>query len=324
MVFAGLIPLLLRKCVLPATCIGLASISCFAQQPIFFEVESTPYDNQMSRVYPILASETSYAPVPVSLTVVNQWMIKLHAIRYQYAKQWKTPDEVKLSRAADCKGKALTLYDEMVAEGAQNVRLIIGQYRAEDTLTHAWVEWETENGSYVLDPTFNWLAVQAEPQNSRKYIPFYAYEGGHKYQTTKAPFVAPTANVAAGYSKQFYLSARAGSGFAQPEPIGHGAGESFSAPTEFTTLRALPVQPNGQPASAMDGIHRVERSWANDRRLPLHVAEVRYPKAIAITPSAAQRWSPRVDGVRYPKATAIKPNAEYLVRMQPRSAATGL
>jgi hypothetical protein len=324
MEFASLIPLLLKRCVLPVACIGLASISSFAQQPVFFEVDSTPYDNQMTRVYPILASGGSHSSGPVSLKIVNQSMINLHAIRYRYSKQWKTPDEVQFLRTADCKGKAIALYDEMVAEGAENVRLIIGQYRAGDSLTHAWVEWDTENGSYVLDPTFNWLAVKAERQNSRKYIPFYGYQGEHKYQTAHAPFVAPTANVVAGYSKQFSLPVRVGSTFAQPGPFGDGAGQSFSATTEFATLRAQPLQSDAQPAFALEGLRRGEHSWYKAQCVSPNVEGARYPKALAVRPNAAQRVSPDVEGVRYPKALAVRSTAEYVIRVQPRSAASGL
>src|SRR5947207_6961904 len=113
--------------------------------------------------------------------------------------------------------------------------------------------------------------------------------GEHRYQTTKAPFTAPTANVAAGYSKQFHLPARVGFTFVQPEFIRDGIRQSLTATTEFATLRALPVQPGAQ------------RSWSNTRRL-----------------------SPNVAGARYPKAIAVRPSAEYVTRVQSRSAAAGL
>jgi hypothetical protein len=190
MLFVSVFPRLLRRCVLPIISIGLTAASCFAQQTVFFVVDSTPYDNQMARVGPVLASAGSYfAPAPVSLVNVNQWMIKLHALRYKYSKEWKTPDEVRISATADCKGKAIALYEEMAASGAENVRFIIGKHRAGDAQTHAWLEWDTESGSYVLDPTFNWLAARAEQPDSKKYVPFYAYEGAQKYRAVSAPFV---------------------------------------------------------------------------------------------------------------------------------------
>ena len=41
--------------------------------------------------------------------------------------EWKTPDEVHLGAYADCKGKAVALYNAMHARGAENVRLVIGK-----------------------------------------------------------------------------------------------------------------------------------------------------------------------------------------------------
>jgi hypothetical protein len=55
-----------------------------------------------------------------------------------------------------------------------------------------------------------------------------------------------------------------------------------------------------------------------------NVEGARYPKALAVRPNATQRVSPNVEGVRYPKALAVRPTAEYVIRVQPRSAAAGL
>jgi len=42
--------------------------------------------------------------------------------------EWKTPEEVQTSAFADCKGKALALYNNaMHSRGAQNVWLVIGK-----------------------------------------------------------------------------------------------------------------------------------------------------------------------------------------------------
>src|SRR6476646_4614823 len=83
----------------------------------------------------------------LSFALVNEWMMELRAIPYCYSREWKTPLEVEASRAADCKGKAVALYDRMQLNGAANVRLVIGKRRANDSLTHAWLEWETEFGT---------------------------------------------------------------------------------------------------------------------------------------------------------------------------------
>ena len=158
--------------------IGLTAICCFAQT-MFFAVDSTPYDHQMTRVYPTLAAH--YPATWISIVTINQWISSLRAMPYQYSSQWKTPAEVQSAHAADCKGKALLLYEKMQAMGARNFRLVIGKRRADASQTHAWVEWDTQVGTLLLDPTFNWTATQ-EVQDGFSYIPFYAYDGAYRYQ----------------------------------------------------------------------------------------------------------------------------------------------
>lgn len=163
-----------------AVCLGFTSVCCSAQ-PMFFAVKSTPYDRQMARVRPVLTCVASHSAGGIPLATVNQWMNTLRAIPYRYSRQWQTPSEVNAARAADCKGKAVTLYKIMQAMGARNVRLVIGRYRAHDWLTHAWLEWGTVDGNYVLDPTLRWMAAK-DKQDGSSYIPLYGYEGEHKYR----------------------------------------------------------------------------------------------------------------------------------------------
>ena len=47
---------------------------------------------------------------------------------------------------------------------------------------HAWVEWETAQGTFLLDPTLNWTATLTDLQDKSTYIPLYAFAGGHKYR----------------------------------------------------------------------------------------------------------------------------------------------
>jgi hypothetical protein len=178
-----------RKClaaIVASLC--LASAHGFAE-PIFFPVESTPYDNQMARVQPVLVSICGAPADAVSLTTINQWVDALRRLPYRYSKQWQTPFEVNMTRAGDCKGKALALYEVMQSMGVTDVRLVIGRHRAGDWFTHAWLEWETVEGTYVLDPTFNWHAIRAE-RNSAKYVPLYAYEGAQRYRAINANLVS--------------------------------------------------------------------------------------------------------------------------------------
>lgn len=152
---------------------------CLAQSE-FVEVAYTPYDHQMERIQPVLSASPCYAIDEVSLTLVNEWMIELRAMPYRYSREWRTPLEVQASRVGDCKGKALALYDRLQLNGVTNVRFVIGKRRAGDSLTHAWLEWETELGTLLLDPTFNWTVTFKSP-DPRRYVAFYGYEGTHKY-----------------------------------------------------------------------------------------------------------------------------------------------
>ena len=103
------------------------STSIAFAQTAFFEVDATPYDRQMLRVEPTIAAPIGYSMEELSFTLVNEWMIELRAMPYRYSKQWQTPSEVGAARVADCKGKALALYDRMQLNGATNLRLVIGR-----------------------------------------------------------------------------------------------------------------------------------------------------------------------------------------------------
>jgi predicted transglutaminase-like cysteine proteinase len=176
-------------------CIGLVSIPCRAQT-VFFAVRSTPYDRQMNRVSMVLRSNSLNRVGrvgPLSLMYVNEWLTNLRAIPYQYSKQWKTPAEVNSAMAGDCKGKAVMLYARMRANGATHVRFVIGKHHVSDLKTHAWLEWDTTNGTYLLDPTFNWAVTRADENDPMTYIAFYAYDGPRKYRAGYHRSSYPTA-----------------------------------------------------------------------------------------------------------------------------------
>ena len=161
--------------------VALGWTSVGFSQSTFLEVGSTPYDKQMARVQPTLTAPSGYMFDEISFALVNEWMIELRAMPYRYSREWRTPSEVEAARVADCKGKALALYDRMQLNGAANVRFVIGKRRASDSLTHAWLEWETYMGTVLLDPTFNWTAA-IKMSDPRNYVAFYGYEGAHKFQ----------------------------------------------------------------------------------------------------------------------------------------------
>ena len=168
--------------------IAIGSTSAVFAQSTFLEVASTPYDRQMSRIQPVLAAPSGYSFDGVSFALINEWMIELRAMPYRYSREWRTPFEVAAARAADCKGKALALYDRLQLNGAANVRFVIGKRRASDSLTHAWLEWETKMGTLLLDPTFNWTAT-IKVSDPRSYVAFYGYEGAHKYLAANSRLV---------------------------------------------------------------------------------------------------------------------------------------
>jgi hypothetical protein len=159
----------------------LSCLSAFAQSN-YVSVNSTPYDRQMTRIRPILSSGASHKEQNLSFGLVNHWIGDLRAIPYGFSKEWKTPDEVQTGAFADCKGKAVALYNVMHSRGAENVRLVIGKRLWSSHKTHAWLEWTTGGGTYILDPTINWSAFRAERSGRSSYIPLYAYAGTRKFR----------------------------------------------------------------------------------------------------------------------------------------------
>lgn len=173
----------------------LAAVICFAvypcfAQPVMLTVAATPYDNQMTRIQPVLASKPDQAKDGLSLNLVNHWIQGLREIPYGFSPQWKTPEEVATAPVADCKGKAVALYQKMQAHGAHNVRLVIGKRTPTSRKTHAWLEWSTAGNTYVLDPTINWTAYRSEQLGNQTYQPLYAYSGARKYRAVDAALVA--------------------------------------------------------------------------------------------------------------------------------------
>ena len=121
---------------------------------------------------------------------MNHWIESLRAIPYGFSTQWKTPAEVETAATADCKGKAVALYEKLRSAGASNFRLVIGRRAPSSRSTHAWLEWSTADGIYVLDPTINWMAYRIDDVGKGRYVPFYAYSGNHKFGAATATLLA--------------------------------------------------------------------------------------------------------------------------------------
>ena len=139
----------------------------------------------MARIRPVLTSPAN-SKAEVSISLVNQWMSDLRSIPYGFTAVWKTPAEAESGAPADCKAKSVALYKKMREAGASNVRLVIGKRTPSSRQTHAWLAWDTGNGSYVLDPTFNWAACSSSQVGRSNYQPLYAYSGSKKFRAAGA------------------------------------------------------------------------------------------------------------------------------------------
>src|SRR5207248_10364939 len=164
----------------------LSVAGCFAN-PILLSVKTTPYDRQMARIQPILVSAPAQGtdrelPMPL----INRWIGELRNIPYGFAMQWKTPAEVAREPVADCKGKAVALYQQMAQHGARGLRLVIGKRAPTSRSTHTWVQWTTASATYILDPTINWTVQTADDIADNSYVAYYAYTGHQKYRASAA------------------------------------------------------------------------------------------------------------------------------------------
>ncbi|MBA3960316.1 MAG: hypothetical protein H0X40_00230 [Chthoniobacterales bacterium] len=172
------------------TLIGLSCASSYAER-LLVTVNATPYDHQMSRIQPILSSEgRGRGQEHVSLRMVNNWIGNLRSIPYGFSRVWKTPSETQSGSPADCKAKAVALYQTMKDHGATDLRLVIGKRTSRSRATHAWLEWEADGDNYVLDPTINWMAYRSGDVGSSSYIPYYAFAGNRKYRAAPSTLVA--------------------------------------------------------------------------------------------------------------------------------------
>src|SRR5882724_1073743 len=186
MVLVSIIPFVPRRILFLATAFFALSIAtCFANS-LLATAKKTPFDHQMARIQPVLNAPAGAQHSGLPLSLVNQWIGELRAIPYNYSMEWKTPSEVAHAPAADCKGKAVALYQRMRENGARNLRLVIGRRTPVSRSTHTWIEWTSASVTFVLDPTINWVAqaVNEIPENS--YVPYYAFVGSRKYRAAAA------------------------------------------------------------------------------------------------------------------------------------------
>src|SRR5712692_1493082 len=101
---------------------------------------------------------------------------------------WQLPEETERLGRGDCEDKAIWLYAHMLAEGSDDVRLVLGKYHQGDPIFHAWVVWyphiQEKNGKvaqhvYILDPTITTGIWQAQDYPRGSYQPYYSL---HKHR----------------------------------------------------------------------------------------------------------------------------------------------
>ena len=180
-----------RSSLQATTCVWLllgwlvfSATRCFAKTT-YAAVASTPYDGQMSPTLPILRTPAARVAGDTSLATVDRWILELRVMPYEYSIPWRTAAELASAVVTDCKGKSALLYAKMRAHGHKQIYLIIGKRRVADLKTHAWLEWRTNRGTYVLDPTYCEAALPVRALEPATYIPQYGYDGVRKYRVRR-------------------------------------------------------------------------------------------------------------------------------------------
>ena len=99
--------------------------------------------------------------IPVNENVMGLWL----------------PPETTEAVGGVCIGVSLWLYDALHEHGFDNVRVAMGR-RYE--IMHAWIEWDSENGEYIIDPSFNFIARTGS--KTHYYEPMYCIYNGRTYE----------------------------------------------------------------------------------------------------------------------------------------------
>ena len=168
-----------------AACLALGATHCLADTT-YSVVSTTPFDRQMRPTVPLLQTPPGRPAGDTSFATLNRWILELRVIGYEYSLDWQTPAQLASAVVTDCKGKSALLYARMRTNGLSQVYFVIGKRRATDLSTHAWVEWRSRRGTYVLDPTFSEVAMPVRALQPATYIPRYAYDGLRKYRVRRS------------------------------------------------------------------------------------------------------------------------------------------
>ena len=141
--------------------------------------QATPFDNKISRS----GALESLSRVPET-TSADQLFLTARSFRYKKddatSDLWQTPQETEQRWAGDCEDKAVWLYANLKQNGYQDVRLVIGRFRAG---LHVWVTMPDGQGGYfILDPTAHKRIWNASDFPENLYRPLYSFDGLERYR----------------------------------------------------------------------------------------------------------------------------------------------
>jgi hypothetical protein len=148
-----------------------SKVAAFAAFDIGALSTSTPYDRYMTPVRTVLSR---LGPQKPSMDKVKKLMVQGRGFRYRMDDPYLAamPEKTALTRAGDCKDKALWLCNQL---GDRDVRFVIGKTEVGMRISHAWVMWRNEGRWWLLDCTLRSAPIAADEVSPDRYIPLYSY-----------------------------------------------------------------------------------------------------------------------------------------------------
>ena len=158
---------------------------------------ATPYDPYMSPVKLVLTHLNHLATEDNSMDRVRSLMREGRGFRYSFTSPYvaATPAVTAMTRAGDCKAKALWLADQLNDE---SVRFVIGKAHRTSQMSHAWLMWQHNNRWWILDCTNNWDPIPADRVSSSQYIPYYSFAKNAEYRHRATEILVANAGTVAG------------------------------------------------------------------------------------------------------------------------------
>jgi predicted transglutaminase-like cysteine proteinase len=145
-------------------------------------VKTTPYDRQHREVRKLtclpchnmssVAYDRQYRKVRKYLETASRFQYKADTVGGDY---WQTPYETEKLSMGDCEDKAIWLYSELIKEGFEDIRLVLGNYRRSRSSFHMWVNWYHNGKVFILDPTDNEGIWRADEYPKDFYEPSYSF-----------------------------------------------------------------------------------------------------------------------------------------------------